>query len=103
MAIPNERKAERSQVENPPAQALHVDLQARQKQQKGQSDEGQDRDGQVGLDPSEHRRAQDDAEHDLEHDCRQPQPGKEPKSQRRQQASRHDDQQVGEVHFEHGR
>ena len=58
----------------------------------------QDRDGQVGLGPAQPGRADHDAEHELEHDRRQPEPREETERERGEQADRDDDQQIGVVH-----
>ena len=54
------------------AEPLEVDLQAGEEQQKGQSEEGEDADHGVELDPPEDGGADHDPGNDLEHDGGQP-------------------------------
>ena len=85
------------------AQALQVDLEPRQKQQKRQAHECQDRNREIRRHPAKPRRADDDPEHDLEHDRGEPEAGEEAERQRGEQTDGDDDEQIGEVDSGHGR
>jgi hypothetical protein len=81
--------------------------QARQEQQEGQPDERQDGHWEIGRDPPEPRRADDDSKHDLQHDLKhdrgQPEARKESKHQRGEETGSDDDEPIGEVDSGHGR
>ena len=95
-------EAERGELQDPAPQALDVNFQTREEQQEGQSDEGQDRHREIGIDPAESRRPDHDAEHNLEHDRREPEAWEEPERQRGEQTYSNDDKQIGEVDIRHG-
>src|SRR3954469_12062818 len=96
-----ERESDRGQLEDRALQALDVDLQAGEEQQERQSDQSEGRDGQVGVGPPQPGWADDDAEHELEHDRRQAESREETERERGEQADRDDDQQVCVVHSGH--
>src|SRR6516165_6110468 len=66
--------AENGVAEQPPPEAMHVDLQPGEEQQERQAEQGEDLHRQVDVHPAEHRRPDDDAADDLEHDRRDAQP-----------------------------
>src|SRR5262249_10230647 len=64
-------------------------------------DQRQDRYWEIGLDPAENRRTEQNPQHDLEHDRRNPKAREEPQRQRRDEPGRDDDQQIGEMNSRH--
>jgi hypothetical protein len=89
-------EADEGQAQHLPAQALEVDLQAGEEQQVGQAHRREDLDGVVDVDPAERGGADEDPDHDLQHDRRQPHRGEEAERQRGGEARGDDDQQVRE-------
>jgi len=69
-----EDESDGGEAEQAPPQSLDVDLQAGQEQEERQSEQGEDLDGQVDLDPAEPVRADRDPGHDLQDDRRHPDP-----------------------------
>jgi hypothetical protein len=82
---------------SPAAEAVVVDLKAGDEEQEGQSEERHELDGRVDLDPAETRRADHDADHDLEDDGWKPEPRREAECERDREGDRGDDQEVVEA------
>jgi hypothetical protein len=91
-----EQEADAREAEEAAPQAGGVDLQPGEKQEEGQSHQGQDVDGVVDLDPSQAAGADDDAGDDLEHDRRHPDAGEEPHEHGCRDGDRGDNDEVGE-------
>ena len=75
---------------------MQVDLEAGQEQQEREPDDGEDLDGQVGVDPSEDARAEDDAGDDLQDRTRDAQPRREPEQEWNTERDERDQEQVDE-------
>jgi hypothetical protein len=91
-----ERVAEGGEPQHPPAQPGEVDFQAGEEEQEGEAERGDDGDRLIDVHPAEHARADDDADHDLQHDRREPESREEAECKRRAERDRGEDQQAGE-------
>ena len=83
------------------AQPLQVHLQAGQEQQEGQAEKRQDPDGQVGLDPVQHRGTDHDPQDDLQHHCWEPKLREQAQGQRGHERHHRHDHQAGEGDVRH--
>ena len=96
-----DRPSDRRQPQQPPSQAVEIDLEPGEEEQEGESEQGEDLDRLVELDPAEHGRADHDPGDDLEDDRGQPQPRGEAEQERRRECDRHDHQQPAEAGLLH--
>jgi hypothetical protein len=82
-------------------QALKFDLHPRQKEQEGQADEREKRDRQIDAHPAEHRRANHDTRHDLDHHRGEAAGRREAQQERGQKGNQGNDQHSDEGDIGH--